>query len=210
MSVGRKSNKVFNSNEEREEFYLEKRSVKDYINNLNKFILTSRFNESTWNENENYRKKSGMKGCIYCSPDLITTKIPIDSAMFILEMNNDTNKIMGIGMVKNHPTVGKHSVYLNGNYNRYVYNGKYRIDRDDMENKEEEVMKAFDILCFTGNTHMKRGQGLKMFPTDILYRCLKVINLVEFITEMFKKRFSKKEKENKEPKEKYINGEQNI
>jgi hypothetical protein len=52
-------------------------------------------------------------------------------------------------------------------------------------------MKIFDILCFTGNRHMKRGQGLKSFPIDMLYRCSKRIDLVKFISEMFKTRLSK-------------------
>jgi hypothetical protein len=197
MNKGRNTKKEFISNEEREQYYIEKRNVKDFIKNSNKFLMTSRFNNLTWNENENYRKKNNMKGCIYCSPDQITLKIPVDSIVFILEMNNEKNEIIGIGMAKNHPTVGKYLVYTNGNYNRYVYSGKYRIDRKNMNTKEEEIMKAFDILCFKGNTHMKRGNGLKMFPSEMLYRCLKVINLVEFITEMFKSRFIKNKETDK-------------
>jgi len=112
--------------------------------------------------------------------------------MFILEMNNDTNQIMGIGLVRNHPILNKYHVYDNGNYNRYVYVGKNRIDRADMSEKEEQIMKVFDILCFTGNRHMKRGQGLKSFPTDILYRCSKKVDLVKFISEMFKSRMTTK------------------
>jgi hypothetical protein len=60
-----------------------------------------------------------------------------------------------------------------------------------MSEDEETIMKAFDIICFKGNKHMKRGQGLKSFPTDILYRCSKRMDLVEFISEMFRKRLSK-------------------
>ncbi len=194
MNRGRKSKLVFETNEEREKYYLEKRQIKEFYNNLNKYILTARFNSFTLIENENYRKKLGGYSCIYGSPDLISLSIPIDSILFILEMNNSENKIAGIGMVKNHPIMGKHVIYSNGNYNRYVYLGKYRIDRNDMEEKEEEVMQAFDVLCFTGKSHMKRCQGIKQFPVDVLYRCLDVINLVDFITNMFKTRFAKKEK----------------
>jgi len=108
--------------------------------------------------------------------------------MFVLEMNNDTNRIMGIGMVKNHPICNKYRVYRHGNYNRYVFTSKYRIDRSDMTEGEEKIMQAFDILCFTGNCHMKRGQGLKAFPMIMLFRCLEVVDLVKFVTEMFKNR----------------------
>jgi hypothetical protein len=166
--------------------------LKEYKNQFRNFLLTSRFNNATWAENEYYRSTHSQIGCVYCSPDPISQIIPNDSIMFILEMNNDTNQIIGIGLVRNHPILNKHHVYDNGNYNRYVYVGKTRIDRSDMTEDEEQVMKIFDILCFTGNRHMKRGQGLKSFPIDMLYRCSKKIDLVKFISEMFKIRLSAK------------------
>jgi len=167
---------------------LYKKQLKDYKKEFRNFLLTSRFNNSTWSENQKYRMNKTNLGCIYCAPEQITTHIPQDSILFILEMNNDTNKILGIGMVRNHPTVHKYMVYENGNYNRYVYTGKNRIDRTEMSEKEEEIMKFFDIICFSGKKHMKRGQGIKSFPTDILYRCSKELDLVNYINEMFKTR----------------------
>ena len=111
--------------------------------------------------------------------------------MFVLEMNNDENKIMGIGMVMNKPRINRYSVYENGNYNRYSFVGNHRIDRAQMNEEEIVIMRVFDILCFTGNRHMKRGQGLTMFPVDMLYKCHKKVDLIEFIRNMFKTRFSK-------------------
>lgn len=170
---------------------LQKQHINAYKKELRTFLLTSRFNNITWSENEEYRKKNPNIKCIYCSPDTITKAIPIDSINFILEMNNDTNKIMGVGMVRNHSILGKYFVYDNGNYNRYVFIGKNRIDRTEMTDEEERIMKVFDILCFNGNKHMKRGQGLKSFPTDMLYRMSPVLDLVKFIGKMFKNRLIK-------------------
>jgi hypothetical protein len=186
--MGKKT--LCNSQEEYDETLINKQKFKDFIINMKKFIVTSRFNNNTWKENQIFRDKIQF-GCIYCAPDMITTKIPTDSVVFVLEMNNDTNKIMGIGMVRNHPVCGKYCVYSNGNYNRFVYSGKYRIDRNEMTEEEDKIMQAFDILCFKGNTHMKRGQGLKSFPVDMLFRCKKVIDLVDFVSQMFKERISK-------------------
>jgi hypothetical protein len=95
---------------------------------------------------------------------------------------------MGVGMVKNHPYMNAFAVYENGNYNRYQYVGKTRIDRADMTLDEETIMRVFDILCFTGNTHQKRGHGLKLFPLDMLYRCMKLRDLVGFLRQMFQAR----------------------
>lgn len=157
-------------------------------NKCQKFIMTSRFNTNTWNENCSYRSQYPKFGCIYCSPCPVSSRVPLDSVMFVLEMNNDENRIMGIGTVKNHPRVNGLHVYEHANYNRYQFYGRHRIDRADMVGDEEAVMCAFDILCFTGNSHQKRGQGLKLFPMEMLFRCMRVIDLVEFISNMFKRR----------------------
>jgi len=165
------------------------KEINKFITESRFHIITSRFNNKTWEENENYRSIHKKIGCIYCSPSPITSRVSIDSVVFILEMNNDINKIIGIGMVKNHPQIQKYSVYENGNYNRYTFTGKYRIDRIELTEQEDKIMKIFDMLCFKGNRHMKRGQGLQLFPAEILYNLSSRINLVDCIEEMFKNRF---------------------
>lgn len=167
---------------------LYRKQLCEYKKQMRNHIMTSRFNTSTWTENERYRINKMTDGCIYCSPDPIAHAVPMESIMFVLEMNNDTNKIMGIGMVRNRPIVSKLTVYSNGNYNRYVFVGKSRINRTEMSEDEERIMKVFDILCFSGNKHMKRGQGIKSFPTDMLFKMSVRLDMVSYIGEMFKKR----------------------
>jgi hypothetical protein len=166
-------------------------NVNDYRKQMRNFIMTSRFNNNTWEENTNYRENQSKIGCIYCSPNPVSINIPYESILFILEMNNDKNHISGVGMVRNKPKINTYSVYGNGNYNRYSFIGNYRIDRSEMTEEENTIMRVFDILCFTGNRHMKRGRGLTMFPVEMLYKCHKKLDLVEFICNMFKSHFSK-------------------
>ena len=168
---------------------LERRAVAEYTRSLKQFIVTSRFNDRTLCENQTFRRRHPDIGCIYCAPTMISSAVPLDSHIFVLEMNNDTNHIVGVGMVKNHPRINAFAVYENGNYNRYQYIGKLRIDRTEMTPEEETIMTAFDILCFTGNKHQKRGHGLKLFPLNMLYRCLKICDLVGFVRQMFVARF---------------------
>jgi hypothetical protein len=59
-----------------------------------------------------------------------------------------------------------------------------------MTAEENRMISVFDTLCFKGNKHMKRGQGLKAFPTDMLYRMSPVVDLVKFIGQMFKDRMT--------------------
>jgi hypothetical protein len=170
---------------------LHRTNVNDYRSQMRQFVMTSRFSNSTMEENIEYRNAQPNVGCIYCSPSPVTLHIPHESIMFVLEMNNDQNEIMGIGMVMNKPRINRYSVYKNGNYNRYSFVGTHRIDRTQMNEEEKVIMRVFDILCFTGNRHMKRGQGVSMFPVDMLYKCHKKVDLIEFIRNMFKIRFSK-------------------
>jgi hypothetical protein len=164
---------------------MEKRAIQEYSHQLKQFVVTSRFNQQTWLENQGFREKNHKIGCIYCTPVPVTSAVPVDMPIFVLEMNNDTNRIMGVGMVKNHPYMNAFDVYDNGNYNRYQYVGKRRVDRADMTAEQETIMRVFDVLCFKGNRHQKRGHGLKLFPLDMLYRCSKILDLVGFLRELF-------------------------
>jgi len=171
---------------------LQKKIIKTYEIGLRNYLLTARFNETTWSENIKYREENPIVTCIYGSPVPLSKHIPSDSVIFMLEMNNDINKIMGIGMIRNHPITSKYFIYENGDYNRYVYTGKHRIDRKHMSEEEEKVMQIFDILCFKSKRHMKRLHGLKSFPADMLYNCKEKLDLVKFIANMFKIRLTSK------------------
>lgn len=162
--------------------------LREYVRNMNGHLVTTRFDDKTWGENVAYREANTKYKCIYPTPELNSADWVPDAILFVLEMNNSTNQIMGIGMVRNHAFVKKHRVYSDDNYNRYSYFGKHRIDRSEMTDDEQKIMQVFDILCFTGSRHMKRLRGIKAFPIDMLYRCSKKLDLVDYIKTMFKTR----------------------
>lgn len=152
------------------------------------YLMTSRFNNKSFREMREYCCDSKSAKVVYGSPKEISMYVPRDTIMFILEMNNDENRIMGVGLVKNNPYPNKHVIYEDGNWNRYNFVGKYRIDRNEMKEDEEWIFKALDIICFTGCRHQKRNQGITIFPPDMLERCKKRLDLVIFIANMFKAR----------------------
>jgi len=151
-------------------------------------LATTRFNSETWNENQDFIKSVPHK-CVY-NVDVINTQLPADVVFVVLEMHNDKNRIMGIGMIKNKPYYSKYKIYSNLKYNQYTYIGKYRIDRSELDPDEEVIMKVFDRLCFKGSSHLKRLRGIKAFPEKTLDKCNAVLNLNEFVINMFKKRFT--------------------
>jgi hypothetical protein len=138
---------------------------------LGYYIMTSRFSQETLLQNQAYRVRKNIKGCVYCSPMQITKKIPPDSVLFVIELNITTNKIAGIGLCKNKMKYGYSArIYENENYNRYIYQGAYRIAREEMTEEEEQIIKIFDMICFHGSTHLKRGGGITQFPIALLYK----------------------------------------
>jgi len=161
-------------------------------------IVTSRFNNSTWDENCKFREKNSYTGCIYGSPQQMTEKIPLNSLVFVVEMNNSKNKIEGIGLIRNILRLEKKiRVYESGNYNRYTYQGKYRLDRDIIESSNPQIIKILEQLVFKGKTHLKRGGGFTRIP-EKLYKVHKILETYNYselqvkeeLAELFKRKFT--------------------
>ena len=108
-------------------------------------ILTIRFNNETWEENCRYRENKPNVGCIYGSPSVLNLNCPIDSLLFIVEMNNSSNQIEGIGLIKNRAYIydAKCLVYNTPYFNRYIYKGSIRISREIIEKYNKILL---DIL----------------------------------------------------------------
>jgi hypothetical protein len=152
-------------------------------------IATTRFNSKTWTENERWKNKNSWKGCIYGTPMLIKESIGLNVPMFILEMQNDTNTVKGIGLVRNYIAKDKrYRVYADGNYNRYIYKSEYRIDRTEMSKNELLVIKMFDVLLFKGSRHLKRARGITAVPDWISKN--KHINFIKFFRKLFRDRYN--------------------
>lgn len=189
-------------NEVQKRRFLQKQFELEHIIAKKFRLASSRFTNDTWIENrtfcEQYQKKTA-----YCCPIPISGKIPFDHLVGVLEMNNDTNRILGIGLIYNR-TVHKTWIYEQGNYNRNTYIGKRRIDRTEMTESEEKIMQILDQYCFKGNGHLKRGQGITSFPVKYLFDSFeKEINLLQEVKKMFNSRNPKlnKKEELEEKKE---------
>ena len=130
-------------------------------------VLSTRFNNTTYLENRNWRKTNNFKGCLYSSPKRISTSIALKEKIYVLEMNNDTNKIMGIGIINNEiykPT----KMYKINNLNRYTYKGNTRISRHTLKKKSITSLELFEKILFYGKTHSKRLQGITKIPISAI------------------------------------------
>ncbi len=152
-------------------------------------IAVTRFNEQTWKENLNWKKNKYYNGCIYNTPTKISQKILPNTILFIIEMNNSSNTIEGIGLIKNYLNSHKKiKIYNDENYNRFNYKSKYRIDKQELLEKDINIIYVLETLLFKGSKHMKRGQGIQTIPYWIQYN--KVFNFNEFIKKLFINKYS--------------------
>jgi aconitase A len=166
-----------------------RRKLRIYQGSLRHTLATTRFNNYTWEENCKMRRTNPTAKCIYATPIQITSRIVLDSNVFVLEMNNEKDQIMGIGLIKNHAVAGKYAVHSVQNYNRFVYIGKWRIDREEMTDNEMEMLLLLEAVCFRGINHSKRGQGITALPLKLQYKShLLGLDLLDFVCNMFKSR----------------------
>ena len=132
-------------------------------------IVSTRFNDSTWKQNIDFRLKYNYSGCIYGTPRTMSPKIPRDSIVFVVEMNNSINQIEGIGLVKNTVRLDKYyKLYEMNDYNRYHYKGKYRMDRSEIIQIHPILVELLDYILFKEKTHLKRGSGFTTIPEKLL------------------------------------------
>jgi hypothetical protein len=155
-------------------------------------IVTSRFNNDTWRENCEYKQRLNIQGCIYCSPQQLSSKIHPNSLVFVVEMNNSTNQIQGVGLIFNKIQFDRYyKVYQIGNYNRYTYKSDYRLDRSQLLEYYPALVYILDYILFKEKTHLKRGSGMTQIPEKLLrhHKCAE-INIVCELKVLFKRHFT--------------------
>ena len=160
-------------------------------------LVTSRFTNDTLETNRNYKQKKKIAGCIYGSPQEMSPKIMYDSLVFVIEMNNDTDKIEGIGLIRNRPHLDKYYIIYNHcDYNRYVYKSNYRIDRETLWEHNRVLVKVLEYVLFGEKTHLKRGSGFTSVTQKFLKsknheKCQKLVlyKIINVIVSCFKNKY---------------------
>ena len=155
-----------------------------------KYIGVTRFNNETFDEYYTFINNTRLHTCdsvINC-PVKINEKVILDSFVYVLEMNNTENKIMGITCIKNRQYRNqKINIYKHLPYNRYSYLGVKRIDRNDFDQKTKQIINFFEIICFKGKKHLKRGLGIQIISEQVIKKTNKIINLIEYFNDIFNK-----------------------
>ena len=137
--------------------------------------IITRFTNSTWRENSKWRENNNHKdGCIYNA--VCPTPISVNNYtnLFVIEMNIETNDIIGIGLIKNKYCLKTIKVYSVSKYNYFTYKSDYRIDSSKFEeiftDEELDLINLLKKFLFRGFSHLKRGSGYSKLPDKMIYK----------------------------------------
>jgi hypothetical protein len=145
------------------------------------FLASTRFTDETYAQNTLYRETHSLREYIYCQRKRIKTSIPLNSLLYIVEMNNSTNQILGVGLIKNFIVTDKfYKVYSSTDFNLYTYKTLYRLDREELVGYNSDLVCALETICFKGKTHLKRIPGISIIPDKLL----QVFSHISFVREL--------------------------
>lgn len=144
------------------------------------YLACTRFNSSTWIQNMDYKNKHDITGVIYGVPIQIYNKYPLNALLFIIEMNNEINQIIGISLIRNKIiTDKKYFIYEYGEYNRFIYKGDHWISRDDILRKHPEIVEILENILFKKKSNVKRQSGISIITPKLLFHWKDNLNYTE-------------------------------
>ena len=139
-------------------------------------IYTTRFTSFTYLQNIRTKDKYNIEGALYGTTLSLPHIVFPEKYVFVLDMNNTINKIMGIGIIKNKlSNEPKIKIYDNPAFNNFIYKSKYYIPLIDIHNHNEYydyiqknwqnfICDEFETNLFYGKAHLKRGGSYTRFP----------------------------------------------
>ncbi len=134
------------------------------------YIGLAHFNNKTHNENIKWKEKKNFNGCVYGFQQFLPENIPAESDVYMIDMNNETNQIMGIGLIKKQFIPENRSrIYDNMEYNRIVIKSPYYRDRKFLLDKNSTIIEFLENILFKGYTHLKRSSNMTLSYERLAY-----------------------------------------
>ena len=156
------------------------------------YVASTRFTNQTIQENREYKEKWGLSGVIYSTNIRIREKYT-GELIYVVEMNNETNKIEGIGIIRNKLVLDKsYNIYSTSDYNRFVYMGKYYLDRKYLLEEGGYLVEMFETILFKGKSHSKRLSGISIITDKTFVRKERTsMEIRRLLSMLFKSAFAK-------------------
>lgn len=133
-------------------------------------LACTRFNTDTYAENREYRKKMNWPA-IYGTPIPLCERYICERFIYVLEMNNDTNRLEGISIMHTRRVVDRqYRIHANTDYNWNVYKGLRWIGHDAIERGDSALLEQLELMLFYGRSHMKRMLGITVLSSHVFYQ----------------------------------------
>ena len=152
-------------------------------NKFQKHLVTIRYTNDTYVEVKKYCETHEKYSWIYSTKYMPKNVEEKNKLMFMIEMNNTTNQITGIGIIKiklSDIQQQKYPIHEVVETNNYQIIATYRKDRSEMNVFEESVMKMLDVICFKNRGNHKNFKGIATFSVDCGF------DLIDFFTVMMR------------------------
>lgn len=156
-------------------------------------LASTRFTSATYEENMSYRKQQSIE-VIYGTPVAIKPLGERVCILIVLEMNNEKNRLEGIGLIKNRMVSDvRHKIYSQPEYNRFIYRGKYFVNREELKEYDNTIVEICDLILFKGKSHLKRHYGITIVSENLFrhWEQFDMIELKKQIIKVFKDKYRK-------------------
>lgn len=158
-------------------------------------LMTTRVKSTTLSITKDWcTQKHNIKSVYCCSKEV--SKTVKQRKLLVIEMNNSTNQLLGIGFIYNiTPEPFKHRIFIgeNESNNKFTYICRVRVDIDEMTESELSLLRLIGTFCFKGKSNLKRTRGITRFPIRILSKLNneEQKNILLDVKKIFTDRFSK-------------------
>lgn len=162
------------------------------MNVYNKPVYVTRFTNDTYSQCREYNNKHSVgTEWIYNTSSKLSKKVT-EQFIYVFEMNNSTNTIVGVSRVSTDMHYRKHKMYddMNASYNMYSYKCTRRIDRKNISRHVDTILTKLEKLIFYTKSHIKRGSGIQGLPQHVYSLCMDRCesSLYDTLDEMFEER----------------------
>jgi hypothetical protein len=126
-------------------------------------IMVYKHTSQSLRELDEWKKRKKHHDHCYNFERMLDKNIPKDIPIFIIDANNDLDRIEGIGIIYNTKIkkMYRYNIYSIQRYNRFSYKTPYYTGVDDIKTTEKGVMciKFLEYVLFYGHRHLKRMEN---------------------------------------------------
>lgn len=136
------------------------------------FIARAGFTTETYAENRRFREQNKIVS-IYGSCIRIADQYPPGCSIMVVEMNNDTNTVEGIGHIYNLASTNMtkgYKIHTLTESNWTIYSGKRWISGSKLEELDPVFFEQLELMLFYGRSHLKRLAGVAVMTEHIFRR----------------------------------------